>query len=207
MLRLLSKCVDPTVFNSNYSKAEKPDIPDGYTKNLKKIINLMTERDPNDRPTASWLLNIPAIKLIVDQAEVSRKARENKEKEEMLNKWEEELKSKEKRLKEKYEEFKYERSKYELKIKQIESINVEFERKGSKNPTRNFMPEYNTQINKSYKGIMDQLKLNHTIDDHIDTSAMYNSKDQHIRGSLKYNNMLYNKKQFLRWKRKYKYIK
>lgn len=153
----------------------------------------MTTKNPEERPSASQLLSIPNIKVIVQSTEVSIKNRVLRKREEMLDKREEDLSQREARLNQKIEEFKREKAKHEFNIRQMETLNLEFEKK--KNPTRNFMTEYNTQINKSYKGIADGMKLNNTVDDQVDASAMFNSQDQKVRGSLKYN-MLYNKNNF-----------
>ena len=153
----------------------------------------MTTKNPEDRPSATQLLSIPNIKIIVQSSEILVKNRALKKREELLDKREEELNQREAKINQKYEEFKKEKAKHEFSIKQMETLNLEFEKK--KNPTRNFMNEYNTQINKSYKGISDTVRLNNTVDDQVDASAMFNSQDQQVRGSLKYN-MLYNKNNY-----------
>lgn len=101
---------------------------------------------------------------------------------ELLDKKAKELYVEEERLKRKTKEVDRLKQKYEALVKQLQDQSKE----ATQRQTRNTMLEYQTEVNKSHKGKLDYLKLNRTVDQQNDISAMYSSQDKHIDTSIKY---------------------
>lgn len=163
------------------TKQQQSDLPSRYSEELNKIVKVMMNKDPKDRPTAENLLSHPNICATLSKINLKTRSFLIKEKSN-LKKKENELALQEERLRRASRKVERMRQEYEVKLKQLEERKASLSRQ-----TRNIMPEYNTTITRTYKN-RDHRDLNRTADNFQDMSAMYSSEDKKIETSIKYVN-------------------
>ena len=165
------------------SKSKKGPIPDRYSKELSKIIDLMTQKNPEKRPNASQLLHHPKIADCLVNINLKKRSILKTEKEEFFKR-QTSLFERELKLKQKEREVEKLKIYYQKKIKELEEIKQNYENDILKNNRNIQNPDYSR--NSKHNDIRG---LNKTVDQLQDFSVMNSSQEKNIDTSLKVERM------------------
>ncbi|CAI2383666.1 unnamed protein product [Moneuplotes crassus] len=171
------------------SKGEKSPIPERYSEDLHKLIDLMMRKDPKIRPSASKLLTHPKISECLTRINLKKRMDLKVEREEFLKR-QKELFKKEQLLRKKERELERLNKKYLKRVKELNEHEKQLERKHSalENMT------LNSDISKNFTQNEGQ-RLNKTVDQTQEMSALKASHDRQIDTSVKLERMSYDFKE------------